>query len=61
MWRDCSEEKQAEFLVKDFFPWDKVESIGVRDATMLRRVEDLLTGSGGSPPRVDVCPHWYYT
>jgi hypothetical protein len=61
IWRDCREEKQAEFLVKDFFSWDRVESIGVRDAAVLRQVEGLLAGSGGGPPRVEVCPHWYYT
>lgn len=28
-WSSCREEKQAEFLIEDFFPWNLVEQIGV--------------------------------
>lgn len=61
MWTTCKEEKQAEFLVKDFFPWDKIQLIGVRDAAIVQQVNQILGAARRAPPRVELCPQWYYT
>lgn len=57
-WKDRKEEKQAEFLVKDFFPWQKVLFIGVKDEAMLQHVRRAVPDT---PPRVESRPGWYYT
>lgn len=60
-WQAVKEEKQAEFLVKDFFPWHMVRFIGVRDAEILKQVQDLLASGAGTAPPVELRPQWYYT
>jgi len=59
-WVRCKEEKQAEFLIKDFCPWDKIRFIGVQDAALVPEVDRILEAAT-SKPRVEPRPHWYYT
>lgn len=60
-WRDpqVREAKQAELLVRDFFPWALVRRIGVHSNTIRARVMSLLAGSAWVPV-VEVRPEWYY-
>lgn len=54
------EGKQAEFLVKDFVPWELVVRIGVRSSEMAGRVAAAISGAQHQP-RVEVLPGWYYS
>jgi len=60
-WRDppVKEGKQAEFLVYESFPWQRVEHIGVEDQGIERRVNDILRDARHKP-LVTVEPNWYY-
>lgn len=55
---DRKRRKQAEFLVKDFFPWPLIEKIGVYDKVHQGVVEKLLTN--GNDPKVNIEAKWYY-
>jgi hypothetical protein len=51
-WNQVKEERQAEFLVHEFFPWGCVAGIAVaRDATA-QRARQLLVGAAHQPPVV---------
>lgn len=56
---DIREGKQAEFLIRDSFPWDLVSRIGVKSEGMRMKVTDILALSQHEP-HVDVMPDWYY-
>lgn len=56
---DVKEGKQAEFLIRESFPWSLVERIGVRNVDMQKRVKEILDGAEHVPP-VQVRPDWYY-
>ncbi len=60
-WRDpmIQENKQAEFLVENRFPWQLVSRIGVMTDTVRRQVAKALAKSGHQP-RVEVKRDWYY-
>lgn len=64
-WRDTFEDsdrkrrRQAEFLVRDFFPWTLVHEIGVMSTSIRARVEETL-GSAAHRPVVTVHSEWYY-
>ncbi len=60
-WRapEVKEGKQAEFLVRQTFPWSLISRIGVRSMQIQERVEAALTTAGYSTP-VQVRPEWYY-
>ena len=58
-WRECREEKQAEFLIENKFPWNLIECIGVYSETQLRQVNAALNKSDYRPP-VEVKRNWYY-
>ncbi len=60
-WQDAviQEDKQAEFLVHESFPWELVEKIGVYDAGIKTRIEEAL-GSSEHKPLVTVKRDWYY-
>ena len=58
-WRTCRDEKQAEFLVEESFPWDLIEYIGVYDEATYRRVLLSLRGVDHRPP-VEIVKSWYY-
>jgi hypothetical protein len=53
------EGKQAEFLVREFFPWPLVRRIGVESASIQTRVARVLSGSAHRP-LVEVHRDWYY-
>ena len=51
--------RQAEFLVKERFPMELVQEIGVKDEAMRQRVENLLQDSVFQP-LIRVRPEWYF-
>ena len=53
------ERKQAEFLVRDTFPWALVRRIGVHSHALATRVTDALQHAGHRP-MVQMQQHWYY-
>lgn len=53
------EAKQAEFLVRDMFPWTLVSAIGVINTQMQARVAAILQGAAHQPA-VMVQPGWYF-
>lgn len=53
------EGKQAEFLVREFFPWQLVRRIGVHNQSIQMHVLRALSGGGGRPV-VEVRRDWYY-
>lgn len=58
-WRDCSEGKQAEFLMERSFPWTLVERIGVHSDRVGQQVHDAIRGADHQPP-VERERSWYY-
>jgi hypothetical protein len=57
--RQIKEGKQAEFLVRDLFPWRLVRRIGVASPSIQSRVVRAISGSMHRPV-VEVRPDWYY-
>lgn len=53
------ESKQAEFLVKDFFPWQWIEKIGVINLNMKNSVNKILLTAGQTTP-LAVERSWYF-
>lgn len=53
------EGKQAEFLVKDFVPWELVVRIGVHSPEIAGSVAAAISAAQYQP-RVEVLPGWYY-
>jgi hypothetical protein len=58
-WRGCREQRQAEFLVHDWFPWTCVTQIGVHNQRIRGQVLQILAGADHKPA-VTVEPSWYY-
>jgi hypothetical protein len=58
-WRMCKDERQAEFLVLNFFPWTAVHEIWVHGHSAERNVRTVLAGAPHRPP-VYVRPDCYY-
>lgn len=58
-WQDCREQKQAEFLIENSFPWELVDQIGVHSDKIYRQVVKFLEGKGHRP-QVEIKPEWYY-
>lgn len=58
-WQEHREERQAEFLVHQFFPWSAVLAIVVRTAGVEARLRQIL-GSQEHQPEVGIRPGWYY-
>lgn len=58
-WSTCREEKQAEFLVEDSFPWELIEYIGVYNEATYRQVLLSLRGVAHRP-HVEIVKSWYY-
>lgn len=56
---DRMERRQAEFLVRDRVPIERITRIGVIDAAKQMHVQSVL-GSAALSVRVDVMPSWYY-
>ena len=60
-WQDCSEGKQAEFLLQTSFPWHLVQEIGVFSDTQQQQVQEILNGfPQNHHPVVRVHREWYY-
>jgi hypothetical protein len=58
-WSNCREEKQAEFLIEDCFPWKLVEQIGVISIKYDRIVNKKLAAATHKP-KIIVRSDWYY-
>ncbi len=58
-WRECSEDKQAEFLIEDQFPWELFERIGVFSEEYSTKVKNVLDGVAHCPV-IEIKPGWYY-
>ena len=58
-WQGRRDQKQAEFLVEQKFPWELVETIGVYSTCQSQKVSSLLSESTHRP-RVEVQREWYY-
>nr|WP_319495184.1 DUF4433 domain-containing protein [uncultured Desulfobacter sp.] len=58
-WAACKEEKQAEFLIEECFPWELVEQIGVISPQYVREVSKALVNTHHKPP-IAVRRNWYY-
>lgn len=58
-WQARKEEKQAEFLIEDRFPWELVSRIGVRSQKVHDRVSTIIQSANHKPP-VERIPDWYY-
>ncbi len=58
-WRDCKEEKQAEFLMERSFPWALVERVGVHSGHVRRQARAAMR-AGGDRPVVELRQEWYY-
>ncbi len=58
---DRERRRQAEFLIHERVPWELIEEIGVMDAKIKARVEQILAGCGSAhQPPVSVTDRWYY-
>jgi len=57
-WSEHREERQAEFLVHQYFPWTAVHGVVVRTAAMEATVMHVLE-SQGHRPAVAIRPDWY--
>ena len=53
------EGKQAEFLVRDFFPWHLVQRIGIYSQAVREQVMTILDAGTGRP-LVEIRREWYY-
>lgn len=60
-WRDAKikEQKQAEFLLRDWFPWELVECVGVQNDATLKDARAAVA-TGDHRPVVRLEPEWYY-
>jgi len=58
-WNNCKEEKQAEFLLEQDFPWFLVKEIGVFSKSLENKVALTMTNSS-HVPIIKVTPDWYY-
>lgn len=56
---EIREGKQAEFLMKDAFPWSLFTRIGVRSMPVKMQVDEILKNAAHTP-RVEIQPTWYY-
>lgn len=58
-WSKCREEKQAEFLIEQRFPFELIHTIGVKSLAVQTAVQGILAGTIYKP-NVNVLPSWYY-
>ena len=64
-WNDTNEDndrkrrRQAEFLVRYFFPWQLITEIGVMNSTIKTQVENILQNFTHQPSFI-VRNNWYY-
>lgn len=58
-WKNCREQKQAEFLLEGQFPWSLVEAIGVYSQAQIEQVSIALN-STTHRPSLSIRRNWYY-
>lgn len=58
-WQRCRDQKMAEFLMHEGFPWNLVRGIGVHSEAIGRRAMAAF-GTSAHRPRVKVKRDWYY-
>ncbi len=58
-WSQCKEQKQAEFLLEERFPWALVEEIGIYSQAQYQQVNIALNSTTHRPP-VNIKQDWYY-
>lgn len=58
-WKNCREQKQAEFLLEKQFPWTLIEAIGVFSLTQYKQINHILS-SAPHRPLLSIQPKWYY-
>lgn len=58
-WQDCKEEKQAEFLLEEKFPWSLIEKIGVYSQNQYQQVKFKLN-TATHQPEIKIEQDWYY-
>lgn len=58
-WSEVKEERQAEFLVREFFPWPAITEVGVMSKAVQRKVSALIATAADAPP-VTIRQKWYY-
>jgi hypothetical protein len=58
-WRECKEQKQAEFLVEERFPWDLIEGIGAYSFEWVYKVNEIIRGHRHKP-LIKIKTDWYY-
>lgn len=56
---EIKEGKQAEFLVRDSFPWDLITRIGVRSQFVAQRADAALAGARHRPV-IEIQLGWYF-
>lgn len=59
-WSGRTNEKMAEFLVADAFPWTAIDTIGCHNDEVTAQVKQLLSASPHQPV-VKTMSNWYYT
>jgi hypothetical protein len=57
---DCERRRQAEFLVRSFFPWTLITEIGVKDLATKRKVQEILWFEEHEPEVNVRGSSWYY-
>ena len=58
-WQSCKEDRQAEFLLENRFPWYLIERVGVSSRETYRQVNTALQATAHKP-QIEVLPDWYY-
>ena len=58
-WKNCQDEKQAEFLIEDSFPWSLVQRVGVYSKRIHKLVSQTIMYAGHKPS-IQVIKRWYY-
>ena len=58
-WSGCREQKQAEFLLENSFPWHLIEYIGVHNRHVYTQVAHALAVSTHKP-QLEIKTEWYY-
>ena len=58
-WRQCREEKQAEFLVERSIPWALIHGVGANSHAVCGQASQAVRTADHQPP-VRLRPEWYY-
>lgn len=58
-WKECKEEKQAEFLAHHSVSWNCIRQIGVKTPELAEQVKKIIASSNHQP-EVVIRPDWYY-